>query len=552
MKSLRGMGTPLSRLSLAKQYDNIIIGAGMGGLTCGAILALSGESVLILEGHYAVGGYTHVFRKGSFEFNAGLHYDGQAGYPGHPMNSIFNWISDGQVRWQSSTNMLERFYYGPAQEEYLVQSGLHSFVESLASRFPEEREAIQNYVQQVRKCENAMVPFFTEKMVPKWIGDLITPFTRPGFLKYARHTTHGFCSGLTQNEKLISVLGGPWHEFGVPPKVSSFAGHAMLRGNSIGGTFYPVGGTAGLALQIVPTIERCGGTVALSAKVKKITIKDGAACGVELENGTPIAAKRVISAVGVKGTFGRLVGEEYRAKLPFIDALMKLNSTGSASGVFLGLSASAEELGLAAYPVTSYPSYDYEESLREMRQSDLGAMKFPFIYMISQSARDPMWSQKHPGKSTLLVASHDRIDRYQKWADSTHANRPAEYLEYKEKMKEFFLEKAYALYPRIRGQVEIADAFTPLTVKQYGNHPSGEIYGLAQDPQRFEQRWLRPDTPIKNLYLSGVDVLASGVVAALLAGATTAINILGPWRGRHLLTKMMPWHFHARSPDYYK
>ena len=39
-----------------QQYDAVIIGSGLGGLTCGATLAKAGKKVLVLEQHNLIGG----------------------------------------------------------------------------------------------------------------------------------------------------------------------------------------------------------------------------------------------------------------------------------------------------------------------------------------------------------------------------------------------------------------------------------------------------------------------------------------------------------------
>ncbi|MHC1624266.1 MAG: NAD(P)-binding protein [Candidatus Methanospirareceae archaeon] len=51
------------------EYDVIIVGSGIGGLTCGALLLKRGYKVLVLEQHYKVGGYCSSFKRGDFVFN---------------------------------------------------------------------------------------------------------------------------------------------------------------------------------------------------------------------------------------------------------------------------------------------------------------------------------------------------------------------------------------------------------------------------------------------------------------------------------------------------
>jgi prolycopene isomerase len=56
-----------------KKFDAIVIGSGLGGLSCGAYLAKNGRKVLILEKHSMPGGYATNFRRGDFVFDSTLH-----------------------------------------------------------------------------------------------------------------------------------------------------------------------------------------------------------------------------------------------------------------------------------------------------------------------------------------------------------------------------------------------------------------------------------------------------------------------------------------------
>jgi all-trans-retinol 13,14-reductase len=67
---------------------------------------------------------------------------------------------------------------------------------------------------------------------------------------------------------------------------------------------------------------------------------------------------------------------------------------------------------------------------------------------------------------------------------------------------------------------------TPLTTTNFAAHPDGAIYGLAHTPERFEQRWLRPRTPIKGLYLTGTDVVTAGLMGGMMGGFVCASAVL--------------------------
>ena len=63
-------------VACTKQWDVIVIGAGLSGLTTANLMARSGLSVLVLEKHYIAGGNTHVWHDQGREFDTGVHYVG--------------------------------------------------------------------------------------------------------------------------------------------------------------------------------------------------------------------------------------------------------------------------------------------------------------------------------------------------------------------------------------------------------------------------------------------------------------------------------------------
>ena len=64
---------------LKDSYDVIVVGAGMGGLTCGALLARQGNSVLVCEQHVRPGGCVCGFQRKGFTFDAIHFLIGQCG-----------------------------------------------------------------------------------------------------------------------------------------------------------------------------------------------------------------------------------------------------------------------------------------------------------------------------------------------------------------------------------------------------------------------------------------------------------------------------------------
>src|SRR5262245_35525026 len=80
-------------------YDAIIIGSGIGGLAAAALLAKhAGKRVLVLERHYAVGGFTHTFHRPGYEWDVGVHYIGDLA-EGTITRALFDEITDGELQW---------------------------------------------------------------------------------------------------------------------------------------------------------------------------------------------------------------------------------------------------------------------------------------------------------------------------------------------------------------------------------------------------------------------------------------------------------------------
>ena len=84
------IGTRFKKSNLSDFYDSIIIGSGLGGLTTASFLSKKGQKVLVLERHYTAGGFTHVYSRGGFEWDVGLHYIGKVHDPISTLRLIFD------------------------------------------------------------------------------------------------------------------------------------------------------------------------------------------------------------------------------------------------------------------------------------------------------------------------------------------------------------------------------------------------------------------------------------------------------------------------------
>ncbi len=290
---------------IEESYDAIFIGSGMGCLTAAALLAKEKKRVLILEQHYTPGGYTHVFKRNDYEWDVGIHYIGEMQRKQSAMYKLFDYITDGNLKWADMGEVYDRIFLG--ERSFDLVKGVKAFKTQLKSYFPEEEQAIDAYVKLIFKANKAGGPFYMNKALPPLVSKLIGPWLTRGFHRFSDQTTYEVIRKLTKNEDLIRVLCGQYGDYGLPPKKSSFSMHATVVRHYFDGGSYPVGGSSEIVKTIEPLIEASGGVILVKAPVKKVTVENNQAVGVELEDGRKIAGNQVISGAGVVNTIKNLL-----------------------------------------------------------------------------------------------------------------------------------------------------------------------------------------------------------------------------------------------------
>ena len=508
---------------LADQWDAIVIGSGIGGLSVAAALAkLAGKRVLVLERHYTAGGFTHTFRRPGYEWDVGLHYIGDVSDPRGSARRIFDFITDGQLEWADMGDVYDRIILG--ERSYDFVKGKERFRARMHEYFPSEKDAIDRYLEKVTATAKKAQMFYAEKAMPPFVSRLFGGMMRRPVLKGALGTTRQVLEEITQNQELIGVLTGQFGDYGLVPAKSSFFIHAMVVSHYLRGAAYPVGGAGRIAETILPVIERAGGEVVTNAEVTEILIEDERAVGVELFDGRPLRAPVVISDAGAVNTFTRLLPETAARATGFPSKVAAVGASIAHLSLYVGLEGTTADLGLEKTNLWVYRDHRHEENF-ERFQADLNA-PLPFVYLSFPSAKDPDFNRRYPGRSTIEAITLGSYDAFEAWENTSWKKRGAEYDDLKASLSERLLDTLYKHAPKTRGRVEIAELSTPLTTRNFAAHPHGEIYGLRHTAHRFEQRWLRPRTPIEGLYLTGADVASAGVVGALMGGMLCSSAVL--------------------------
>ena len=194
-------------------------------------------------------------------------------------------------------------------------------------------------------------------------------------------------------------------------------------------------------------------------------------------------------------------------------------------GVYIGLKATAAELGLPKTNYWIYPGNDSDAAVDRFVADPTGP--FPVVYLSFPSAKDPDFERRHPGKATIEIVAPVPYETFAPWAGKTWGKRGADYEALKQTYGERLLEHLYDKLPQLRGRVDYWEVSTPLSMQWFGGWQRGELYGLEHDPHRMRQRWLRPRTKVPGLWLTGQDIMSCGVSGAMMGGLACATAVAG-------------------------
>ena len=512
------------KINLEEKYDAIIIGSGIGSLCTAALLSKEGKKVLVLERHYTAGGFTHVFKRKGYEWDVGIHYIGEVQNPNAPIRKMFDYISNDKLKWADMGEVYDKIIIG--NKTYDFVKGVKNFKAKMHEYFPNDIDAIDKYVQLIFDCNKTMKKFYLEKALPDYVSKLVGFFFRKSYLKYSSKTTYEVISSLTNNEDLIKVLTGQYGDYGLPPKQSSFAMHASVVKHYFNGGSFPIGGSSQIANTIDDVIESSKGTILVSAEVKNILIKNNKASGVEMSDGKKFYSNLIISGTGVFQTYNHLIPKDISVKHGFVNNLKKVTPSVAHGCLYLGLNGSSEELGLPKNNLWIYPKdVDHDTAVSNyLNDTD---SDFPLVYISFASSKDPSWQSRYPNKSTIDIITLLPYESFMKWEGTRWMKRGEDYNLLKDKITNRLLDHLYKQLPQLKGKIDCFELSSPLTTKNFVNYNKGELYGIDHTPSRFNQKFLRPKTPIKNLYLTGQDIVSAGVGGALFSGLITAASITG-------------------------
>lgn len=492
--------------NLERRWDALVIGSGVGALTCAAFLGkVRKKKVLVLERHTKIGGFTHTFtRKADYEFDIGVHYVGEL-RPGSELKGVLDFLTGGRLQWRALPDEYDRLIF--PEFEWAIPSSPEAHLARLVERFPRSSAALKKYFALEKKIAEAYSVWqFAER------------FSRPvcagvrRYLQWRRpemfFVTKDYFDRVFEEPELKAIMTARWMGFGIPPQRSSLGMHCLHGHHYSGGAWYPVGGGRAIAEHLSEPILAAGGQIVTRAEVTRI-LRDGErAVGVVLADGTELLSDLVISNAGARKTYLEMLDSS--APVSFRQELKESEIGTSVLSLFMTLKNSPRTFGFepANYWFCSMTPPKIFDPASQDEQSLWGFLSFPSL---------KSGSNHHTAQ--VIVMCENRF--FERWRDTRWRRRPEDYEKLKSVLAETILRDLEKRFPGFTSEVEYSELSTPLSVAHFQGAPSGSVYGVPSTPERFQMPWTQASTPLKGLYLTGSDVFSPGISGSIFGGLKT-------------------------------
>lgn len=486
-------------------YEVVIIGGGIGGLTAGALLSARGVNVGLFERASSVGGLVRAVDEGGLRFDpgAGLH----AGWgPGEVHQRVCDELGlPAPAAVQLETPYALRL---PDGVEVIVPNSADEFEQQLRTAFPECAEAVVTFYRELEpiaaalertiarmpgvatasRWERAKLIAAEPRMSARILGALADTTE-----KHLGRTSFRFRRFIDAQLQLCGLCDSAKCAYLYAATVLTLPFRGLYRID---------GGAASLATALESAIRNHGGAVHCNQTVLRLTRDaDGRATGVDLLNGERVTARRaVISNLTGADTYAKLVGRE-RITTEIRSKLQRGASWG-AYQIFL-TAADAAIRRLPTERVLALTDWQREQAFD------------PEPTLLTVNAGTAPLN----GRRAVTVSTFSRTGNWFAYDQdgSEHSNRDQEELER-------WWTLLGGIAPEIIEGAEVVATSTPLTVYDDTRRALGAVGGLGQALDLFGPNSLTHRTPVPGLYLVGDSVFPGNGIAAVTYSGLIAAN----------------------------
>ncbi|PAF50555.1 hypothetical protein BKH44_07635 [Helicobacter sp. 13S00477-4] len=507
-----------------KTYDAIIIGSGLGGLTCGATLAKAGKKILILEQHSLIGGCATCFKRKGMKIDAGLH-ELDWGNPKTDMKHlIFKKLGlDKKIQLIKLPNT---WTIRTQTKNLSIPHGIENVKSTLKNLFPKEHKGIDLYFKKI-KFQAFLVRKFPWDM--SFIDFFFAPITTLiFFLKNMifNHSVGKIMDSCIKDNQLKQILNINISYYHHDPYKFIWSFHAIPQKHYYDQGVYIKGGSQSLSDALSEIIKENGGEVKANCEVTSILTKNQIAIGVKYldkktQENLSIKASKIIANCDPAIVYDSLLDKNIDT-ISDTKNTKKFPITTSLVCAYMVFDKNISEL----YPEMSYNTFVTDDKILNSSFKDIKIADIPIqnrsIAFINYSKIDSGLSQRDD--RYLAVAA--LYSNFEEWEGLDQT----QYKDKKTKLLGQIQNRLEKVFMGINTHCIHAELSTPKTIQNYIKTRKGTPYGYDQNQEGFIGREKFYSKNIKNLFFaSSFGFPGGGFTGAILGGYRTANKILDPY-----------------------
>jgi phytoene dehydrogenase-like protein len=510
------------------RYDVVVIGAGLGGLTAGAILARGGRKVLVIERSNSVGGAASSYKSGDLFIEGSLQETSDPHDPRDPKHSVLTraGVIDA-VKWIPAGALYEA-RGGPLDRPFVMPDNFEAARRALTTRFPEARAGIEQLLGEMESIASAAGTLSqfsgTFKNPRETLGALLklVPAIRDWRLSLSQKLDRVF----GDNEAVKCALAANLSYYHDDPATLWWIFFAMAQGGYLmsGGRFVQ-GGSQRLSSALARAIKVAGGEVMVRRVASGVALdSQGRPCSVThtaRDGGGPLVVEcaRVVGNAA-PAALADLMPPAAAARL--MESYARQTPSISLFALTLGLSKPPREFGISAYSTQLLPPEmqllsDHAQGAALM--ADEPGKLMPPMSIVDYAAID---SGVPAPPYVLSIFGPDRLPNW----DSSDLDT---YRDKRGRWQQAIVRYLNSFYPGLADAVVASSFNTALSVRQYLNAPDGAVYGFAPTPpgSLWRAAVRSPRTQIPGFYLASAYAGFGGYTGVVQSAGACADMILG-------------------------